>query len=119
VIARFKREGPTADELKRAKAGLQFSFVSGLESNLGKAFRLGAAQIFFDDPGHDFTVGYPRYQTITAADVKRVVNKYLGKGRVVLSVVPIGKRDQASKPSKSTKVSDTSMPGVTRVARIR
>ena len=27
---------------------------------------------------------------MTAADVKRVANKYLGKARVVLSIVPIG-----------------------------
>jgi hypothetical protein len=41
---------------------------------------------------------------VTAADVKRVANKYLGTGRVVLSIVPIGKRDQASKPAASTVV---------------
>ena len=38
VIAAFKREGPTADELKRAKAGQQLRFLNGLQSNLGKAF---------------------------------------------------------------------------------
>jgi zinc protease len=108
IIERFKREGPTVDELKRAKAGLQFSFVSALESNLGKAFRLANGQMYFGDPGHDFTVSYIRYQTVSAADVKRVVNKYLGGGRVVLSIVPVGKKDQASKPEKSTTVSDRS-----------
>ena len=41
---------------------------------------------------------------MTAADVKRVANKYLTTGRVVLSVVPMGQLDQASKPAESTKV---------------
>ena len=41
---------------------------------------------------------------MTAADVKRVANKYLGAGRVVLSVVPLGKPDQAAKPEASAKV---------------
>ena len=44
------------------------------------------------------------------ADVKRVANKYLTKGRVVLSVVPIGAADQASKPSESKKVTADAMP---------
>jgi hypothetical protein len=41
---------------------------------------------------------------VTAADVKRVANTYLGQGRVVLSIVPQGKLDQASRPEASTKV---------------
>jgi predicted Zn-dependent peptidase len=38
---------------------------------------------------------------VTPADVQRVAKKYLTKGRVVLSIVPMGKQDQASKPSES------------------
>ena len=41
---------------------------------------------------------------MTPADVKRVANKYLTPGRVVLSIVPMGKIDQASKPDESKKV---------------
>ena len=41
---------------------------------------------------------------VTPADVKRVANKYLTGGRVVLSVVPIGQADQASKPAESKSV---------------
>jgi zinc protease len=41
---------------------------------------------------------------VTAVDVKRVANAYLTAGRVVLSVVPTGKLDQASKPNESKKV---------------
>jgi predicted Zn-dependent peptidase len=39
---------------------------------------------------------------VTPADVKRVAGKYLTKGRIVLSVVPLGKRDMAAKPAQST-----------------
>jgi zinc protease len=41
---------------------------------------------------------------VTPADVKRVANKYLTAGRVVLSVVPEGKTDLAAKPEASQKV---------------
>jgi predicted Zn-dependent peptidase len=38
---------------------------------------------------------------VTPADVKRVANKYLTKGRVVLSIVPMGQLNQASKAAES------------------
>jgi zinc protease len=106
LIAVFKREGPTADELKRAKAGLELSFLNELQSNLNKAFRLANDQIFYNDPTYSITVDYPKTHAVTAADVKRVANKYLGKARIVLSDVPIGKLDQAAHADKSTVVID-------------
>ena len=57
------------------------------------------------DPGY-FRTEYTKGQSVTAADVKRVANKYLTKGRVVLSVVPMGKLDQAAKPDESKKVTE-------------
>jgi zinc protease len=106
VIDRFKREGPTADELKRVKAGQQLAFLNGLQSNLGKAFQLAEDQTFFNDPSHSFRVEYPRTQAVTAADIKRVANRYLGSARIVLSNVPLGKPDLASHADRSTVVAD-------------
>ncbi len=106
IIAKIKRDGPTEDELKRVKAGQQAAFISGLQSNLGKAFQLAQDQTFFNDPSYTFRVEYPRTQAVTAADVKRVANKYLGKTRVVLSNVPLGKTDLASHAARSTIVTD-------------
>ncbi len=37
VIQKFITEGPTAEELQKAKSGLELNFLRGLESNLGKA----------------------------------------------------------------------------------
>ena len=106
IIAQIKRDGPTPDEVARVKAGQQSQFISGLQSNLGKALQLAQDQTFFDDPSHTFRVEYPRTQAVTAADVKRVANKYLGGGRVVLSNVPLGKTDLASHADKSKVVTD-------------
>jgi len=107
ILDRLKRDGPTAEEVARAKAGAELSFISGLESNLGKASALASDQAYFGDPSHSFTVDYPRAQAVTAADVKRVAIKYLGKGRIVLSVVPVGQKDKASKPEASKVVTGT------------
>ncbi len=105
VIEKLKAEGPTAEEIQKATAGEELAFVRGLESNLGKAMRLADGAGFHGDPGY-FRTEYTKGQSVTAADVKRVANKYLTKGRVVLSVVPMGKLDQASKPGESKKVTD-------------
>ncbi len=103
VLARMRADGPTATELQRAKAGMELQFVRGLESNLGKVFQLATGQVFYGDPGY-YAIDYRRSQAVSAADVKRVANLYLTAGRVVLSVVPVGKKDQASQAAKSVPV---------------
>ena len=103
VIERLKAEGPTTEELTRAMAGLEFRFVSGLQSNLGKAELLNMGQAYFGDPAYYRTL-YAKMKAVTTADVKRVANTYLGRGRVVLSIVPQGKTDLASRPEAATKV---------------
>ncbi len=103
VIERLKREGPTAEEVQKATAGEELSFVRGLESNLGKAFQLANGAAIHGDPGH-FRIDYQKTLAVTPADIRRVANKYLTAGRVVLSVVPTGQIDQASKAAESSKV---------------
>jgi zinc protease len=108
IIAGLKTEGPDAEEIEKAIAGEELAFVRGLESNLGKALRLSDGAGFHGDAGF-FRTEYRKGQSVTAADVKRVANKYLTTGRVVLSVVPAGKLDEAARPSESKKVTDAGM----------
>jgi zinc protease len=105
IIERLKKEGPTAEELQRAIAGEELGFVRSLESNLGKSFRLADGAGYQGDPAA-FRTDYQKTLAVTADDVKRVANKYLTGGRVVLSVVPTGKLDQAAKSEASTRVTD-------------
>jgi zinc protease len=114
IIERFKAEGPTAEEVQKAIAGEELGFVRGLESNLGKAMNLATGAGFHGDAGY-YRTAYQKSTSVTAADVKRVANKYLTKGRIVLSVVPIGKAEEASKLPESKKVTgaeDTPRPEV-------
>jgi zinc protease len=103
VIEKMKTEGPTAEEIQKAVAGEELSFIRGLESNLNKAMTLSDGAGFHGDPAF-FKTEYQKSLAVTAADVKRVANTYLTKGRVVLSIVPAGKLDQAAKPNESRKV---------------
>ena len=103
VIQKFIAEGPTAEELQKAKSGLELNFLRGLESNLGKAEELINGSVFFNDPAR-FRTNYQKTLSVTADDVKRVASKYLTPSRIVLSVVPKGKKDQASKATESEAV---------------
>ena len=110
VLQKFLSEGPTAEEMQKATSGAELGFLRGLESNLGKAERLIDGAVFHGDPGY-FRTDYQKTLSVTAADVKRVANAYLAKGRVVLSVVPQGKKDQASKPGESETVTQQRTTG--------
>ena len=79
--------------MQKAKAGLEQNFLRGLESNLGKANQLINGAVFYNNPGQ-FSVDYQKTLAVTAADVKRVANQYLSGARIVLSVVPKGKKDK-------------------------
>jgi zinc protease len=103
VIAQLKAEGPTAAEIAKASAGLEFAFVSALQSNLGKSDILNDGLVFHGDAGY-YKREYAKLKAVTPADVKRVANKYLVAQRVVLSVVPMGKPEEASKAAASTSV---------------
>jgi zinc protease len=103
IIERMKLDGPTLEEVQKATAGEELSFLRGLESNLGKAFQLANGAAIHGDPGY-FRTEYQKTLAVTPADVKRVANRYLTNGRIVLSVVPLGKAGEASKPAESKNV---------------
>ena len=103
ILARLKQEGPTAQELQLATASQELAFVSGLQSNLGKSNQLADGLGYHGDPNY-YKTAYEARRAVTPDDVKRVANKYLTGGRVVLSVVPQGKPELASKPEASQKV---------------
>jgi zinc protease len=96
-IARLAAEGPTARELEQAKNSYESGFLSSLERVGGKANQLNAYYYQIGDPD-GFQRDLDRYRAVTAADVQRAVREYLAGPRVVLSIVPEGKRDLAARP---------------------
>ena len=65
-----------------------------------RRFQLADGAGFHGDPGY-FRTEYQKTLAVTAADVKRVANKYLTAGRVVLSVVPA--RASSIRPPSRTR----------------
>jgi zinc protease len=103
TINQFKTQGPTAEEMKKATASIEFSSYNRLQSMLGKAVTLASGWIYHGDPSW-YAKDIAETRAVTAADVKRVANKYLGATRIVLSAVPMGKRDLASHADQSAPI---------------
>jgi len=75
---------PVSDaELEKAKNLILTSALRERETSNGKAFALGEALILQHDPGIVNT-GLAKVQTVTAADVQRVVRQYLVEGKAVV-----------------------------------
>jgi zinc protease len=78
-------------ELRRVQNSYRSSFLGRLASNLGKAATLSAYNYMAGTP--DFVQqDAARYDQVTRADVQRVARTYLGKPKIVLTVVPEGQR---------------------------
>jgi zinc protease len=84
--------GVTQRELQRAQNVYKSSFLNNLASVLGKAEVLNEYNYLVGNP--DFVQqDAARYDRVTAADVQRVAKTYLGRPKIVLTVVPEGKKD--------------------------
>jgi zinc protease len=98
VLATVIASPPTDREVQRYKNYVAVGAVTGLQSVLGKAETLADGQTFFGDPIH-YVTETRRELAVTPADVHAAARRYLGSGRVVLSMVPAGKLDLVSKPT--------------------
>jgi len=91
-IANVISNGIAPRELQRAQNIYKASFLNRLASVLGKAEVLNSYNYFAGTP--DFVQqDAARYEHVTAADVQRVARTYLGRPKIVLTVVPEGKKD--------------------------
>ncbi|HMG69862.1 MAG TPA: pitrilysin family protein [Gemmatimonadaceae bacterium] len=91
-IASVISNGIAPRELQRAQNLYKASFLNRLASNLGKAEVLNSYNYFIGNP--DFVQqDAARYERVTAADVQRVAKTYLGRPKIVLTVVPEGKKE--------------------------
>ena len=101
-INRLAKEGPTAEELSRAKTKWEYGFISGLEAIGGfggKSDLLNQYNTFLGDPGK-FEADLTRHNNVTADSLKAAVDKYLNnKNRVLVRF----------RPERSSKASDVAI----------
>jgi len=91
-IANVINAGVAPRELQRAQNLYKASFLNRLASVLGKAEVLNSYNYFVGNPDY-VQQDAARYERVTAADVQRVAKTYLGRPKIVLTVVPEGKKD--------------------------
>jgi zinc protease len=97
VMSAMATHPVTPEELALYNSYNAVHLATSLQPRFARADTLAHDEIFARDP-----IAYARQATaaraLTPADIERVRKKYLGKGRVVVSLVPAGKLDLVSKP---------------------
>ena len=90
-LAKLAKNGPTAEELTRAKTKQEYNFVTGLErigGFGGKADLLAQYNTFLGDP-NKFGDDLKRYRAVTAADVQSAAAHWLDtKNRLLIRFHP-------------------------------
>ncbi len=101
-------QGPTPEELERARAQTDAQFVYRIQTIGGfggKSDQLNAYNVFRDDPGY-FAEDRVRYDTATQSGIAAAVREWLtGRSHVALSVVPRGASAVALPGSVEVRVS--------------
>jgi zinc protease len=91
-LARFLKDGPTPEELQRAKADYEAQFIRGLErigGFGGKSDILALDQVFLGNPDA-YKITLQRIRAATAADLRDTARKWLSDGVYILEVDPFG-----------------------------
>ncbi|MGI9178976.1 MAG: M16 family metallopeptidase [Longimicrobiaceae bacterium] len=105
-ILRLAATPPSTEELQRVVNQLETSFVQALQrvgGFGGKADQLNEYFYYTGDPGYT-EKDLARFRALTPADIQRVAREYLdGRNRVVISIVPNGRRELAAGSQEATR----------------
>ncbi|HET7258090.1 MAG TPA: pitrilysin family protein [Candidatus Acidoferrum sp.] len=111
-LARFLKDGPTAEELQRVKTDYAANFVRGIErigGFGGKSDQLARNEVFHGDPAH-YKVSLKRVQEATVEDLKAAANRWLSDGVYILDVYPFPDYKAAATGADRSKPPETGMP---------
>lgn len=90
-LQKLMNEEITGRELRRVQNSYRSSFLNRLASVLGKSETLNSYNYMAGTPDY-VQQDAARYDQVTRADVQRVAKTYLGRPKVVLTIVPQGQR---------------------------
>jgi zinc protease len=93
-ITKLQQEPPTERELQRTVNQLESAFLQLIETAGAKADQLNAYFYYTGNPDY-FNEDLSRFKAISPVDINAYARKYLQKGKVVVSVVPEGKKELA------------------------
>jgi zinc protease len=93
-IAKLQNDPPSLRELQRVTNQIESSFLQLIETSGAKADQLNSYYYYTGNPDY-FNEDLSRYKSITPEDVSAYAKRFLQTGKVVLSVVPEGKKELA------------------------
>ena len=114
-IKRLQQDGPTEDEVAKAKTGQETQLIVGLQSATRKAEFLNSNNVSLGDP-LAYKAEMKKLFAVTPADVKRVANQYLVANRVRLDVTPGAAAVRAPEVDVDRKGQEVASPTLPKVA---
>jgi zinc protease len=120
-LARFLKNGPTADEMQRVKAQYEAEFVRGIErigGFGGKSDRLAMSQVYRGSPDA-YKISLKRVREATAEDLRAAAQRWLLDGVYVLEVDPFPDYKTASAGADRSKAPDTGTPPELRLPKLQ
>ncbi len=98
VLANLKAHPVETDRLHRAVSDSAVASVVGLELTKARADILAEGVTYHGNPTA-LLDSRDAFAAVTPDDVRRVADRYLVAGRMVMSMIPVGKLDLISKPT--------------------
>ena len=120
-LARFIKDGPTAEELQRVKTQYMANFIRGIErigGFGGKSDRLAQNQVFLGSPDA-YKISLKRAQEATADDLISAANRWLSDGVYVLDVLPFPEYKTASTHADRSKPPELGVPPELRLPNLQ
>jgi zinc protease len=111
-LARFLKNGPTAEEMQRVKVQYQANFIRGIErigGFGGKSDRLAQSQVFRGSPDA-YKISLKRVQLATAEDLRAAAQRWLSDGVYILEVDSFPDYKTGSAGADRSKAPDTGTP---------
>jgi zinc protease len=111
-LARFLKDGPTAEELQRVKTQYEAEFIRGIErigGFGGKSDRLAINQVFRGSPDA-YKISLKRVREATPEDLKAAAIRWLSDGVYILEVRPFPEYKTASTGADRAKAPEPGTP---------
>src|SRR4029077_16360946 len=111
-LARFLKDGPTAEELQRVKTGYDADFIRGVErigGFGGKSDRLAQSEVCRGSP-EAYKDSQKLAREATAEDLKAAANRWLADGVYILEVLPFPQYKTAAAGADRSKAPEIGTP---------
>jgi zinc protease len=119
-LARFLKDGPTAEELQRVKTQNDAEFVRGVErigGFGGKSDRLAQSEVFRGSPDA-YKNSEKLVREATAEDLKAAANRWLADGVYILEVLPFPSYKTAAAGADRSKAPEIGTPPALRLPKL-